>query len=61
MVVALLFSEEEINTEVLEADIRKINATFPSYMQIDDYEIMTEEFEKTSTKKIIRSKYVRGI
>lgn len=61
MVVALLFSEEEINTEVLEADIRNINATFPSYMQIDDYEIMTEEFEKTSTKKIIRSRYVRGI
>ena len=26
---------------------------------IDDYEIMEEEFEKNSTKKIIRSKYVK--
>ncbi len=43
----------------LEADIKRINAEFPKYMQIDDYEIMEEEFEKNSTKKIIRSKYVK--
>ena len=43
----------------LEKDIEKINAIFPKYMHIDDYEIMDTEFEKNSTKKIIRSKYVK--
>ena len=43
----------------LDSDIEKINSVFPKYMHIDDYEIMEEEFEKNSTKKIIRSKYVK--
>lgn len=54
MVVALLFSETEIDRDRLEKDIKNINASLPSYMQIDDYEIMQAAFEKTSTKKIIR-------
>lgn len=57
IVIAKIFLEEE--TDRLEEDIKKINEGFPSYMQIDDYEIVDEEFEKTSTKKIIRSRYVR--
>ena len=44
--------------DALQSDIEKINSVFPKYMHIDDYEIMEEEFEKNSTKKIIRSKYV---
>lgn len=44
--------------EQLKKDMEAINRTLPSYMRIDDYEIVSEEFEKTSSKKIIRSKYV---
>lgn len=42
----------------LKKDIEAINHSLPSYMRIDDFEIVSEEFEKTSSKKIIRSKYV---
>ncbi len=56
---ALIYLEEQADQTVIEDDIDSINKLFPSYMKIDDYEIMTEEFEKTSTKKIIRSKYVK--
>lgn len=41
----------------LKSDIEAINRTLPSYMRVDDFEIVSEEFEKTSSKKIIRSKY----
>lgn len=41
----------------LKNDIEAINRTLPSYMRIDDYEIVSGEFEKTSSNKIIRSKY----
>lgn len=43
--------------EQLKKDIEAINHTHPSYMRIDDFEIVSEEFEKTSSKKIIREKY----
>ena len=49
----------EDQTTSLDKDINLINNDFPYYMRIDDYEIMETEFEKTSTKKIIRSKYVK--
>lgn len=45
--------------ENLSEDINLINLNLPYYMRIDEYEIVDKEFEKTSTKKIIRSKYVR--
>ncbi len=41
----------------LKKDIEAINRTLPPYMRIDDYEIVSEEFEKTSSQKIIRSRY----
>lgn len=50
--------EGEKQLKLLEQDIKAVNATLPDYMHIDDYEIMTEEFEKNSTKKIVRKKYV---
>lgn len=43
--------------EQLKKDIEAINHSLPSYMRIDDFEIVSEEFEKTSSKKIIRGKY----
>ena len=49
---------EEINNN-LDNDIKLVNETLPSYMQIDDYELLDKPFIKTSTKKIIRSKYVK--
>ncbi|MDE7447408.1 MAG: AMP-binding protein [Lachnospiraceae bacterium] len=38
----------------LKTDIEAINRSFPAYMRIDDYEIVSKEFKKTSSKKIIR-------
>ncbi len=43
--------------EQLKKDIEAINRTLPPYMRIDDFEIVSEAFEKTSSKKIIRNKY----
>lgn len=42
----------------METDLKRINDNLASYMRIDDYEIMEQEFEKTSTKKIKRNAYV---
>lgn len=55
LIVAKLFLESK--SEHLKDDIEKINNSLPAYMRIDDYEIMDKEFEKNSTKKIMRSKY----
>ncbi|MBQ8983125.1 MAG: AMP-binding protein [Lachnospiraceae bacterium] len=44
--------------ERLKQDIREINESLPSYMRIEDYEIMREEFEKNSSKKIKRNLYM---
>ena len=57
IIVAKLYIDGDMSS--LENDIEKINLVFPKYMHIDDYEIMEEEFAKNSTKKIIRSKYVK--
>lgn len=54
---AKIFLEKQ--NETLAKDIETINLDLPYYMRIDDYEVVEEEFEKTSTKKIIRSKYVK--
>lgn len=56
ILLAKIFPEGDYTT--LEADLMRINAGLASFMRIDDYEIMTEEFEKTSSKKIKRNRYV---
>ncbi len=38
-------------------DLKALNESLPSYMRIDDYDIMTEAFRKNSSKKIIRKLY----
>ena len=57
IIIAKIYMEE--SSPKLDEDIKKINETLPNYMQIDEYEIMETEFEKNSSKKIIRSKYVK--
>ena len=57
IIVAKIYMEEP--SDKLKEDIDKINKTLPNYMNIDEYEIMEKEFEKNSSKKIIRSKYVK--
>ena len=57
IIVAKIYMEE-VN-EKLDEDIKKINESLPNYMNIDEFEIMDKEFEKNSSKKIIRSKYVK--
>lgn len=47
----------EYKSENLKEDIEKINKSLPVYMRIDDYELMDKEFEKNTTRKIIRSQY----
>ena len=44
----------EGNYDSIEADLKTINDGLSSYMRIDDYEIVAQEFEKTSTGKIKR-------
>jgi len=48
-------SDEEIKAEIKKAIIN-INKTLPIFKQIRNIEIKKTEFEKTTTKKIIRSK-----
>ena len=48
-------SESEL-LEMLSADIEKINRKLPSYKKIQDVKIRLKEFEKSSTRKIIRAK-----
>ncbi len=49
----------ENSHENLAQDIELINSSLPYHMRIDEYEILDKEFEKTSTKKILRSNYVK--
>ena len=57
-IVAKVYIEEPVEESVLKSDIRKINKTLPKFMHIDCFEIMQNEFEKNSSKKIRREKYV---
>lgn len=57
-VLAKVYMEEPVEESVLKSDIKRINKTLPKFMHIDCFEIMQEEFEKTSSKKIRRDKYV---
>lgn len=56
IIVAKLYMEEQ--SDKLDEDIKKVNSELPNYMQIDEYEILAEEFKKNSTKKIRRNMYV---
>ena len=47
----------EIEKQV-RADVADVNRTLPSYKKIQDVIISTEEFEKNSTRKVIRSKII---
>ena len=48
-------TEEEI-AQAMKAEIAKINKLLPSFKQIRNIELKKSEFEKTTTKKIIRYK-----
>ncbi len=58
ILTALVVLSENVSEEKIKQDIDKINETLPGYMHIDDYKIMSKEFEKNSSRKIIRSLYV---
>ncbi len=49
-------SAEEIET-VIRDEVNKINRTLPSFKHMTSVEVRTEEFEKTTTKKIKRFLY----
>lgn len=42
----------------IRADVSEVNKTLPGYKKIQDVIISTEEFEKNSTRKVIRSKII---
>ena len=48
-------TDDEIKSEIKKA-VLVVNKTLPSFKQIRNVEIKKSEFEKTTTKKIIRSK-----
>lgn len=56
IIAAKIYPDKDASS--IKEDIDKLNVNLAPYMRIDDYEILTEEFEKTSTKKIKRSAYV---
>jgi long-chain acyl-CoA synthetase len=43
--------------ELVKAEVERINRTLPPYKKISDFRIRSEEFEKTSSKKIKRYLY----
>ena len=59
IIIAKIYMGDNNQDIDIKNDIKKINETLPKYMNIDDYEIMKEEFKKNSSKKIRRSEYVR--
>lgn len=61
ILLAKIFPEGDyahFDCERMDEDLKRMNDSLASYMRIDDYEIMEQEFEKTSTKKIRRNIYV---
>ena len=59
IIIAKIHLEDITEKINIDKDIKRINKTLPKYMNIDDYEIMKEEFKKNSSKKIRRSEYVK--
>lgn len=55
ILVALIYAEEPPGD--IQAEIDRINESVPAYMQLTDYELVDKEFEKNSSKKILRNKY----
>lgn len=53
VVVAKILPEGDAGQ--LKNDLETINRSFPAYMRIGDHELVTREFKKTNTKKIIRN------
>lgn len=47
------YSAEEL-TKLIDAEIKEVNRTLPTYKYIKDFTIREEEFKKTTSKKIIR-------
>lgn len=54
---AIIVLHDDEKKEFLKDDIAAINKTLPSYMQITDYEVSTEELKKNSSRKILRNEY----
>ncbi len=57
IIIAKIYMENP--SDKLNEDIKKINNSLPKYMKIDEIEIMEQEFEKNSSKKIRRNNYVK--
>jgi long-chain acyl-CoA synthetase len=53
LMAEVFLSEEKTPAEVLK-DIKKVTHELPSYKQISKVDIRTEEFDKTTSKKIRR-------
>lgn len=58
ILLAKLYCEDPPDGKRLREDLRKACQTLPSYMQIGDYVLMEQCFEKNSTQKIVRKEYV---
>lgn len=48
---------KDIRSQLMQ-NIEAVNRTIPAYMRIDDVQLMEQDFEKTSSKKIKRNLYV---
>ena len=55
----VFFKENTRDSEIqFQENLKTLNESLPGYMRITDYEIMSEEFEKNSSRKIIRKRYL---
>ena len=54
---AIIVLHDDEKKEFLKDDIAAINRNLPSYMQITDFEVSSEELKKNSSRKILRSEY----
>ena len=53
-------SLEELES-ILKEDLKKVNKKLPSFKKIQHIYIKEEEFEKNSSKKIIRQKFLEEV
>ena len=51
-------TDEEIVAAVREDVLNRVNRTLPSYKKVGDLLVSFEEFEKTSTRKVVRQKVI---
>ncbi|MBR1471665.1 MAG: AMP-binding protein [Lachnospiraceae bacterium] len=54
---ALVVLKEGMDGSSFAEDLKELNSTLPLYMRLEDYEILPEDFQRNSSRKILRRQY----